>query len=81
MYDADLVSGLSRVLVGVGGTRDVARRSVSIVYQVDAAQVCVSVVISGLIGRISSGLGAWWARLFRGVTVGADDERRIVLVV
>jgi len=62
-------------------TRRIVLGSVAIVDQVDAAQICVSVIVSGLVARRSGRLSSWWTWLFVGITVGTNDKRGVIAVV
>ena len=66
--------------VGVAARR-VVLRAVSVVDQVDAAQVRVSVVVAGLVARRAGSLGARGTRLLVRIAVGTDNERGVVPVV
>ena len=53
----------------------------AVVDEVDVTEITV-VIVSSVTELVVSGItGAWSARLFVGVTVGADDERVVILVV
>ena len=59
----------------------VVLRAVSVVDQVDAAEVRVAVVVAGLVARRAGGLGARWTGLLVRVAVGTDHERGVVPIV
>ena len=59
----------------------VTERSVAEVDHVDATQIRRAVIVAGFVRRELVRFGSGWTRLIRGVAVGTDDERFLVLVV
>merc|ERR1712226_872245 len=69
-----VVSGAVSAVVTVGGT-------VAVVYKVDITEVGVAVAVSVGVFVVSAVTGSWGAWLVISVSVGADHERGVVVVV
>ena len=81
MTETTVTMTVSTVTMTVSVTSVVVIGGVSVVDEVDVTEIPVAVVSSIAVGAVGGVLGTGSARLDVGVTVGAVDERVVVLVV